>query len=179
MAEVDDLATFIRSELLAKEPSGFGAHRSMSSQGETIEALAASLKQQSSEVVEKALTQLVATEMDSWTFLKLVELCKVTKPAAAAEAILARVENPPPESSERRLFMQGCACEVLLSLPLDADLRKRAETLCGPALFHLDRVRSAVDDRIRSHRPRTTEWLIVGGAMLAIAAAIAYVLLAR
>ncbi len=179
MAEVDDLARHIRSEIVAKEPSGFGAQRAAQTQGEGIERLASSLREHPPELVAKAIAQLVEAESDSWTFLKLVELCTELKTAPAAAALLRRVENPPPESNERRLYMQGCACEAILSLDIDAATRKRAEDLCGPPLFHLSRVRSAVDQRVRAHRPKTLEWLLLAGAMLAAISAVAYVLLAR
>jgi hypothetical protein len=179
MSESEDLAKHIRSELLGREPAGFGAHRAANAQGETVERLAISLKEHPREIVETAIAQLVDMEADPWTFLKLVELSKELKPNAAAASLLRRVENPPPESSDRRLFMQGCTCEVLLSLDLDAVMRQRAENLCGPPLFHLSRVRSAVDQRVEAHRPKTGEWLLLAGAMLAAASAVAYVLLAR
>jgi hypothetical protein len=180
MAEVDDLARHIRSELVGREPSGFGAHRSAQAQGAGIEHLASSLKRgHPPELVGQALKQLIDGEADSWTFLKLVELCNELKPSPAAAALLRRVENPPPETSERRLYMQGCACEVLLALDTDSATRKRAEDLCGPPLFHLTRVRSAVDQRVRAHRPKTLEWALLFGAMLAAIAAVAYVLVAR
>jgi hypothetical protein len=179
MADVEDLAKHIRSELLAKEPAGFGAHRSASAQGATVERLADSLKAHPTEVVSGALCHLLDEEQDAWTFLKLIELCKEVEPQSAAAALLARVEHPPAESSERRLFMQGCTCEVLLALDLDDETRKRAQALCGPPMFHLSRVRSAVGERLGAHRPKATEWLLLVVAMAGAAAAVAYALLAR
>ena len=179
MAEIDDLARQIRGEILGREPPGFGAHLSVNVQGHAVETLAAALKDRPAELVSPAIAQLVENENDPWIYLKLVELCKELKPQGASSALLHRIENPPPETSERRLFMQGCSCEVLLELELDGATRKRAEQLCGPPLFHLARVRAAVGERVKAHRPRLAEWVLLLAAMIAAAGAVAYVVLFR
>lgn len=178
MSTADDLAAHIRTELSAPEPAGFGALRQSQDQGDAVARLAESLRSQPADLLGRALALAVEREPDPWTFVKLVELCGLVKPAVAGPALLRRVENPPSATDERRLYLQGCACEVLLGLDLDEAAQRRATSLCGPPLSHLARVRASVDARVRDHRPRVVEWAIVVVAMLLAAAGVAYVLLA-
>lgn len=175
--EAQQLAEVLRSELSGPPPAGSRTLEVAALQESSLEALAKRLLAMDPPEVEAAIAQLIDSEEDGWTYLKLVALCRLLSLDAAAPSLLRRMLDPPADVEARRLFLSGLTAEALLGLSLDPETRARVQERSGPWLSHLARVRERANGRIADHEPKASEVGILWGAMALAIAGLAAVFL--
>ncbi len=158
--EALELALSIRIAVADRPPEGFSFQEHVVRQDEGLARLIDQLKSHDGAVVGPALEKLIAEEQDGWTLLKLLELAERLELPQVAPALLQVVQSPP-EQGDRRRFLAGRACEVMLKLPLAYDERMRANELCQAPLADLARFRLGAERERALHRPRRIEWLLL------------------
>jgi hypothetical protein len=164
--EGEALAQHVAAELRDPEPKGFTFDEAVLRQDASLTRLSEHLGQEPEAQVAEALGRLLEQERDGWAQLKILELADRLAPAALAPALLQYVEARRKAEEPRVRFLAGRACEVLLRLPLDRELRAKAQAIsAGP----LQEVASARGQALRAramHRPRRVEWLILVAMMV-------------
>ena len=161
-----DLSLQIRAELADPAPQGFAFNDHLLRQDAALERLASSLKSHGDAAeVERAVALALGDEQDGWKLLKLLELADRLSLLGATGALMALAEHPP-GGDERSRFLAGRACEVLLKLPLDLEMRGKANQLCQGPLLHVATYRRGASKQTSLQRPRRVEWAILVALML-------------
>jgi hypothetical protein len=159
-SESSILARQIRTELSDAPPEGFRFSDHVVHQDSALERLAEQLQKEPLEVVDSALSEALRTERSGWTAVKLIELVERLGARGCADALIDVAKNPP-EQGDRRKFLAGRACEVLLKLPLDRATRLRADGACQIPLQEIASFRLGSQRELKMHRPRKIEWALL------------------
>jgi len=159
------LSRQIRTELSDTAPQGFHFGDQVLRQDAGLERLATHLRSLPPAELGAALSESLLEEKDGWTLLKLLELVERLETRGCADALVELAQNPPGEG-DRRKFLAGRACEVLLRLPLDERSRHRADAACKIPLQEIQLFRLGADRERKLHRPRRVEWALLMGLML-------------
>jgi hypothetical protein len=157
MSDVDTLARQIRTELAEAAPEGFHFTDHVLRQDDSLERMASQLRAESPDALSQALSQALLSERNGWAALKLLELMELLALPGCAPALIAFCQNPPDEA-DRRKFLAGRACEVLLRLPVDRATRLTADAACKIPLQDIVVFRHGADRERKIHRPRKIEW---------------------
>jgi len=165
---IEDLARQIRTELADPAPQGFLFNDHAVRQDQALERLTQALRRHpDAGEVEAAVREAFRAERDGWALLKLLEVVDQLQLTGAAEALLGLARQPPGDDARSR-FLVGRACEVLLRLPLNRELRARADDVSHGPLEDISRFRLGAQRAQALHRPRQVEWFLLA-AMMALA----------
>src|SRR4051812_36556667 len=151
--EGESLAQHLAAELRDPEPRGFQFDEAVLRQDAGLQRLADHLGAEPEAPVAEALGLLLEQERDGWGQLKLLELADRLAPAAMAPALLRYVETRISSAEPRVRFLAARACEVLLRMPLDLELRARASALSAQPLQEVSQVRGQALRARAMHRP--------------------------
>jgi hypothetical protein len=156
-----DLATQIRTELSDPAPEGFHFTDHVIRQDASLDRLAKKLcAHEDWAELERAVQYAIADTKDGWTRLKLLELVDRLSLLGAAPALLNLAQHPNADDP-RSMFIAGRACEILLRLPLNLELRKAADEVCTVPLSRLSAFRAGAQRERLQQRPRLVEWMLL------------------
>jgi hypothetical protein len=110
--------------------------------------------------LERAINYAFSETRDGWTRLKLLELVDRLSLLGAAPALLHLAQHPETDDP-RSEFVAGRACEILLRLPLNLEMRKAADDACAVPLTRLAAFRAGAQRERLQQRPRHLEWLLL------------------